>query len=219
MIHRAWSPVPPRLPHFATPGSVRHLATVVAVAYPPRRPPNTWSPGVPAPPGPCYWLVASGTSTAWRRGCLAAGLVRGTVCYCCLGGSSALVLCARRWRQIWGVGAGAGSRVSPLPPALLQRSWRCVWRVILSGCAFPSPAGTPFHAVSAFRELGPVDLRVRAACPLSACALVLARLVRPPPPEVGVARAPRAVLLQGAGRAVPGGWCPSAFSAPVPCSA
>ena len=37
-VHRAWSPVPPRLPHFATPRSVRHLATVVAGAYPLRHP-------------------------------------------------------------------------------------------------------------------------------------------------------------------------------------
>ena len=40
-----------------------------------------------------------------------------------------------------------------------------------------------------------------------------------PPPRVDVARALRAVLVQGAGRAVPGGLCPSAFPAPVPCPA
>ena len=39
------------------------------------------------------------------------------------------------------------------------------------------------------------------------------------PPRVGVARASRAVLVQGAGRAVPGGLCPSAFPALVSFSA
>ena len=41
------------------------------------------------------------------------GLVRSTVCYYCLGGCSALVVCARRSRLAWGVGAGAGSCLSP----------------------------------------------------------------------------------------------------------
>ena len=36
-----------------------------------------------------------------------------------------------------------------------------------------------------------------------------------PPPQVGVARAPRVVPVQGAGRAVSCGSCPSAFPAPV----
>ena len=70
-VHRARSPVPPWLPGFATPQSVHQLAAVAAGAYPPRRPPNAWSPGAPAPPGPCYWLVASGTPLGWRGGCLA----------------------------------------------------------------------------------------------------------------------------------------------------
>ena len=60
-VHRARSPVPPRLPRFANPRSVHQFAAVAAGAYPPRCPPNAWSPGAPAPPGPCYWLVASGT--------------------------------------------------------------------------------------------------------------------------------------------------------------
>ena len=63
-VHGAGSPVPPRLPLLATPRSVHHLAAVAAGAYPPRRPPNAWSPGVPAPPVPCYWLVPSGTTWA-----------------------------------------------------------------------------------------------------------------------------------------------------------
>ena len=70
-VHRARTPVLPRLPRFATPRSVHQFAAVAAGAYPLRRPPNAWSPGEPAPPGPCYWLVASGTPLGWRRGCLA----------------------------------------------------------------------------------------------------------------------------------------------------
>ena len=70
-VHRARSPVPPRLPRFATPRSVHQFAAVAAGAYPPRCPPNAWSPGAPAPPGSCYWLVASGTPLGSRGGCLA----------------------------------------------------------------------------------------------------------------------------------------------------
>ena len=52
------------------------------------------------------------------------------------------------------------------------------------------------------------------------CALVLPRRPLPPPhpPAVGVARAPRAVPVLGAGRAVQRGTCPSACPAPFPCS-
>ena len=64
----------------------------------------------------------------------------------------------------------------PLPAPRVSRR---VWRAVLSGCPLPSLAGTPFHAVSAFRELGPVALPVFAACPLCVCALALPR--RPPP--------------------------------------
>ena len=112
-VHGARSPVPPRLPHFARPRSVPHLATMAAGAYPPRRPPDAWLPGLLAPPGPCYWLVASGIPMGWRGGCLAAGWMRSTVCYYSLGGCSALVVCARLSRQVWRVGTGAGFRFSP----------------------------------------------------------------------------------------------------------
>ena len=102
----------------------------------------------------------------------------------------------------------------PLPA---PRVPRCVWRAVPSGCPLPSLAGTPFHAVCAFRELGPVALLVVPACPLRVCALALQW--RPlPPPLGGVACAPRAVLALGAGRAAPRGPCPSACPAPVPCS-
>ena len=102
----------------------------------------------------------------------------------------------------------------PLPA---PRALRCVWRALLSGCPLPSLAGTPFHAVCAFRALGPVALLVVPACPLRVCALALPR--RPRPPLLGgVACAPRLVPALGAGRAVPRGPCPSACPAPVPCS-
>ena len=106
----------------------------------------------------------------WRGVCLAARLVRSTVCYYCLGGCSALVMCARRLRQVSAVGAGAGSR-SSLP----SRPSRCVLRGVPSGCPFPLPAGTPFHAVCAFYGLRPVALWVRAPCPLGVGALMLPR--------------------------------------------
>ena len=102
----------------------------------------------------------------------------------------------------------------PLPA---PRVPRCVWRAVPSGCPLPSLAGTPFHAVCAFRALGPVALLVVPACPFRVCALALPR--RPlPPPLGGVACAPRVVPALGAGRAVPRGPCPSACPAPVPCS-
>ena len=66
----------------------------------------------------------------------------------------------------------------PLPG---PRVPRCVWRAVPLGCPLPSPAGTPFHAVCAFRELGPVTLLVVPACPLRVCALALPRRPLPPP--------------------------------------
>ena len=102
----------------------------------------------------------------------------------------------------------------PLPA---PRVPRCVWRAVPSGCPLPSLAGTPFHTVCAFRELGPVALPVVPACPLRPCALALPR--RPLPPPLGcVACAPRAGRALGAGRALPRVPCPSACPAPVPCS-
>ena len=112
-------------------------------------------------------------------------------------------------------------RVLCLPPFPLPAPHflRCVWRAVPSACSLSSLAGTPFHAVCAFRGLGPVALLVFPACPLCVCALALPRRLRPPPPLplVGVARAPRAVPVLGAGRAVPRGPCPSVCPAPVPC--
>ena len=216
-VQRARSPVPPWLPRFATPLSVHQLAAVTAGAYLPCRPRNAWSPAALAPPGPCYWLVASGAHLglarrvpslgvqAWRSAPLLPWRVQCPVRVCPAlaarsGGSVRyLVLCLSRF---------------PLPAPCVPR---CVWLAVPSGCPLPSLAGTPFHAVCAFRELGLVALLVVPACPLRVCALALRRCPLPPPLG-GVACAPRAVPALGAGRAVPRGPCPSACPAPVPCS-
>ena len=142
---------------------------------------------------------------AWRCAPLLPWRVQCPVCVCAAlaagsGGSGRyLVLCLSQF---------------PLPA---PRVPRCVWRAVPSGCPLPSLAGTPFHAVCAFRALGPVALLVVPACPLRVCALALP--LRPlPPPLGGVACASRVVPALGAGRAVPRGPCPSACPAPVPCS-
>ena len=134
-VHRARSPVPPRLSRFATPRSVHQFAAVAAGAYPPGRPPNAWSPRAPAPPGPCYWLVAIGTALR-RGGCLAQGLGRGAVRNYCLGGCSAPSVCVRRSRPVRGAWAGTlcfVSPVSPIPP-----------RVSRAACGGPSRPGVPY---------------------------------------------------------------------------
>ena len=70
----------------------------------------------------------------------------------CLGGCSAPSVCVRRSRPVRGVRAG---------------TWCCVSLV----SPLPSLAGTPFHAVWAFRALAPVNLLVVPACPFCVCAL------------------------------------------------
>ena len=146
-------------------------------------------------PGVGAWRSAP--LLAWRVQCpvrVCAALTAGS------GGSGRyLVLCVSRF-------------LFPAP-----RVPRCVWRAVRSRCPLPSLAGTPFQAVCAFGELGPVDLLVFSACPLRVCALALPR--RPlPPPLGGVACAARAVQAVCDGRAVPHGPCPSARPALVPCS-
>ena len=101
------------------------------------------------------------------------GLVRGSVCHYCLGGCSALVVCARRsppglvgWGQCWFLRL-SGAPPPPHTPAFpaLQVEGRPIRPTL------PSSAGTPFHAVCAFRGLGSVALLVFFACPLCVCAL------------------------------------------------
>ena len=135
----------------------------------------------------------------------------------CLGGCSALSVCARRSRPVRGARAGTWccvSPISPFPP-----------RVSRAACGGPSRPGVPYprslvrHFTRTVRSACSVrlPLLVVPVFPLRVCALALPR--RPlPPPLGGVACAPRAVPALGAGRAVPRGLCPSACPAPVPCS-
>ena len=147
------------------------------------------------------------------------GLVCGAVRHYCLGGRSALVVCAGRSRLVQGGWGRCRVLCLPRAPLPAKRFLRCVWRAVPSGCPLSSLAGTPFHEVCAFRGLRPVALLVLPACPLCVCALARSRRPRPlPPPWLGLARAPRAVPVLGAGRAVPRGPCPSACPASVPCS-
>ena len=183
-VHGGRSPVPPRLPLLATPRSLHHLATVAAGAYRPRRPPNAWSPGVPAPPGPCYWLVASGNPWGWHGGCLAAGLVRSLARNYCLGGCSALFVCARPPRQVWGAGAGARLcvfSVPPLPP-----------RVPRAACGGLSRPGVPYprplvrHSMRSVRSAGSVRLPfLYSPRDLGVCARSRSHGVRHLPPYPG----------------------------------
>ena len=152
-----------------------------------------------------------------RGGRPAAGLVPSTVCYYCIGGCSALVVCARRSLQVWGVGAGAGSRFSPgAPPCPRVPRGACCG---LSRPVVPSLRLPVRHSMRSVRSAGSVPLpfgfaaRVRCVCVRSS-----SRDVHASPARVGVARALRAVPMQGSGRALPGGSCPSAFPAPVPYS-
>ena len=182
-VHGTRSPVPPRLPHFATPRSVDRLAAVAAGAHPPRRPPDAWSPGAPAPPGPCYWLVASGTPMGWCGGCLAFGLVRGALRHYCLGGCSALVVCARRSRPVRGAQAGAWCRVFPVSPFLP--------RVSCAVCGGPPRPCVPYprslvrHSMRSVRSAVSVRLPFWfSPCALCVCVRSRSRGVRVPPPSL-----------------------------------
>ena len=129
------------------------------------------------------WCLARGATTA----------LAGAVPWSCVRGA-----CGR----FEGVGAGAGCFVLPCFPLPAPFFLCCVWRAVASGCPLSSLAGTPFHAVCAFRGLSPVALLVFPTCPLCVYALALPRRPPPPPPLVGVACALRAVPVLGAGRAV-----------------
>ena len=93
----------------------------------------------------------------------------------CLGGCSAPSVCARRSRPVRGVSGRYLVLCLSRFPLPAPRVPRCVWRAVPSGCPLPSLAGMPFHAVGAFRELGPVALLVVPPCPLRVCALALPR--------------------------------------------
>ena len=154
----------------------------------------------------------------WRRDWLAVGLVRGAVRHYCLGGCSALVVCARRSRPVRGVWAGAGCcvfPVSPFPP-----------HVFCAVCGAPSRPGVPYprslvrHSKRSVCCAGSVRLPCWYS-PRVLCVYVCSRsrgVRAPPTPRVGVGRAPRAVPVLSAGRAVPRIPCPSACPALVLCS-
>ena len=195
-VHGAQRPVPPRLPLLSTPRSVHHLTTVAAGAYPPCRHPNAWSPGSPAPPGSCYWLVASGTPWSWHGGCLAAGLVRGWLTTTASAGAVPCS-CVRYTRgRSGGPGPEPDFVFSPSPPsrpafAALRVAGRPDrmsltvprWYAIPCGLCVPPdwsgcPSGIP---------------RVSFVC-VCACALVASAPFLPP--RVCVARAPRVVPMR-----------------------
>ena len=106
----------------------------------------------------------------------------------CLGGCSALLVCARRSGLVRGDRAGA---LSCLPPPCLSippsHPCRCVWCVAPSSCPSSLPADTPFLVVCAFREVTPVVILVRAAYALCVRVLTLPRC-SPPPPLLPVSR-------------------------------
>ena len=94
-----------------------------------------------------------------------------------------------------------------------------------AACDGSSRPGFPYacppvrHSMRSVRPAGSVRLsfcfpRVPFAC---VCARAPAASAPFPPPGVGVARVPRVVPVQGAGRAVPCGPCPSASPASVLC--
>ena len=118
---------------------------------------------------PRGWGVRSAPLLPWRVQCPVR--VCATLAARSVGSGRYLVLCLPHF---------------PLPA---PRVPRCVWRAVLSGCPLPSLAGTEFHGVCAFRELGPVALLVVPACPLRVCALALPRRPLPPPPPRVVWRA------------------------------
>ena len=147
------------------------------------------------------------------------GLVRGTACHYYLGGCSALVVCARRSRQVWvGWGRCRFLRLSRAPltfPAfpVLRVAGRFIRVSLILARRYAIPCGLCVP-------------RPRSECPsgllhvpfASVCARAPAASAPFPPPRVGVARAPRVVPVQGSGRAIACGSCPSAFPAPVPCA-
>ena len=103
--------------------------------------------------------------------------------------SAPLLPCRVQWpvRVCAALAAGSGGSGRCLVLCLSRfphpapRVPRCVWRAVPSGCPLPSLAGTPFHAVCAFRELGPVALLVVPVCPLHVCALALPQRPLPCP--------------------------------------
>ena len=157
----------------------------------------------------------------WRGGCLAAGLVRSAVRHFCLGGCSALLVCARRSRQIGRAGPVPLLVAPPPPPSL---SLPRVPRGACSGLprpGVPCPRLLVRHSMWSVRSASSVRLPFRCA-PRVRCVFVCSRTRGgrvSPPFHCRLARALREVPSQVASKAVPGSSCPSAFPARIPCSA
>ena len=149
---------------------------------------------MPGPPGCRHrrardtGLSSVGFLTVWRGGCLAAKLVRSTVCYHCLGGCSAFVLCARRSRQAWGVDAGAGCRFYPWAPPCPG-----VPRRACSGLSCPGVPSLHLpvrHSMRSVRSTGSFWLPIGSAtCDRCVCVHSCSRGVRALPPSGSVWRA------------------------------
>ena len=132
------------------------------------------------------------------------GLVRGAVRHYCLGGCSALVVCARRSRpsQVgwWPVLGFVSSPCPPSSPAFpAVRLAGCPIRMsFILACWYAIPCGLCIS-------------RARCSCPSGTPRVSFACLC-------AHAFAAFAAPVLGAGRAVPRGPCPSACPASVPCA-
>ena len=116
----------------------------------------------------------------WRGRCLALGLVRGAVRHYCLGGCSALSVCARRSRPVWGGRPGVGVISSPFPPPRPECPALCV-------------AGRPVRVLLVLARWYAIPCglcvpRARSGCPSGiprvslVCVCARALGVRAPPP-------------------------------------
>ena len=208
MVHRAQSPVPPRLPHFAAPPWVGRLATRLQalthyVATQMHRRPG-WR--------RCR-AHATGLSPAGAHG-LECGLPSR-----CVGAWRCAPLLP--WRMQCPVGVsvalaagqegvvGATSRPPPLQSLSRLPPGACGG---LPRPSFPCPR-VPF------RELGLVALLLRTVCPLCVNVLLFSWCLCLTSSLRLVARLLRTFPLQGGVRATPCDLCPSAFPARLPCSA
>ena len=127
------------------------------------------------------------------------GLVRGAVRTTALAAAVPWSCVRGTHDRFGGLRSVPGVASSPFSlPAL--RFPRCVWRAVPSGCPLPSLARTPFHAVCAFRGLGPVALLVFPACALCVC--VRSRSHGAPPPRRKHLARPPCLALVGPFHAV-----------------
>ena len=133
----------------------------------------------------------------------------------CLGGCSALLVCAQRSPQV--------RRAGPVPLLVAPSPLLSLPRLPRSACGGLPRPGVPCSRLLvrdfmwSVRSLSSV--RWPFWCSLYVCVLAHPRWSGLPPSCCCLGRALREVPSQDAHRAVRGGSCPSAFSARVPCSA